>query len=183
MDIANAIMTFLPAAAIASSIIVRVVKHHAESSARRGSRRALAVRRRPALPISLMFRSSAPSPHSARNNAERRSYAAERPTEPLGTGIGNSVPALAEQVGTLSDDALLRELALVLAADGTPKYAESRIAKFIGGRVEDRIAQVRAVRGVPAPPKIAPINRQYPQRSPEQELLRQQLGIGKRATR
>lgn len=58
--------------------------------------------------------------------------------------------------------------------DGSYKYAESRIAKFIGGRTEDRIAQVRAIRGVVVPPKVA-IDPRYPQRTPEQEALRQQL--------
>lgn len=82
------------------------------------------------------------------------SAALDRTSEHAGSVAAFPVPALWEQIGTLSDDDLLDVLARVKAADGKPKYADSRIAKFIGGRVEDRVAQVRDVRGTePPPPK------------------------------
>lgn len=83
-----------------------------------------------------------------------RSYAAEPTSEPDGTPSPFPVPTLWEQLGTLSDDELLDILARVQDANGIPKFADSRIAKFVGGRVEDRVAQVRDVRGsAPPPPK------------------------------
>jgi hypothetical protein len=87
-----------------------------------------------------------------------RSYAVEHGSEQDGTGGMFRFPSLWEQLGTLSDDELLDILARVKDANGNPKYADSRIAKFIGGRVEDRVAQVRAVRGTePPPPKPQPL--------------------------
>lgn len=139
-------------------------------------------RARPRLPVRVMLRSTPVAARSSTSNAEPRSYAVGQRTEQTGTADRNAVPSLSEHMGTLSDDALLAELALVTNADGTLKYAESRIAKFIGGRVEDRIAQVRVVRGLAITPKAAPINRQFPHRTIEQSLLREQLGIGKKAT-
>jgi hypothetical protein len=65
-----------------------------------------------------------------------------------------------EQLEQLSDDELLDVFARMRDASGNPKYADSRIAKFIGGRVEDRTNQVRDVRGsVPPPPKPQPVLR------------------------
>jgi hypothetical protein len=88
--------------------------------------------------------------------SSHRSYAVEPTLEPAGTDDGNSVPALWEQLGTLSEDELLDILARVKDANGNPKFADSRIAKFIGGRVEDRVAQVRDVRGTESPPPKPP---------------------------
>lgn len=82
------------------------------------------------------------------NESSPRSYAVEQGSEPSGTVIGN----IAEQLGTLTDDARLAVLANITDADGNYVYADSRIAKFIGGRVEDRVRQVRDVRGTDAPP-------------------------------
>lgn len=61
------------------------------------------------------------------------------------------VPAIWEQLEQLSEDELLDALSRVRASDGSPRFADSRIAKFIGGRVEDRVKQVRDVRGTDAP--------------------------------
>lgn len=175
MDLVNAVLTFGPASLIVYSLGKRLIMAGRARSAPR--RRVSTPRRsRPALPTHVMFRLAEPSALSWENNREQHSYAAERDREQPGTAYGNSVPALREQVGTLSDDALLAELALVLNDDGSFKYAESRIAKFIGGRTEDRIAQVRAVRGVETAPKIA-LPKNFPQRTPEQEMLRMQLGL------
>lgn len=85
-----------------------------------------------------------------------RSPALDRTSEQTGSGGAFHVPALWEQLGTLSDDELLDILARVKDANGNPKYADSRIAKFIGGRVEDRTNQVRDVRGTELPPPKAP---------------------------
>lgn len=66
---------------------------------------------------------------------------------------GNPFPADTQVVaflGTLSDSALLDILAQVKQGEQWA-FAESRIGKFIPGRVEDNIAQVRQTRGAPAP--------------------------------
>lgn len=179
MDIANFVLTFGPAGLVVYSIGKRLVaSYKAGRTVEREEELEAPARPRPPLPTHLMLRSRAVAMVPNRNTWEQRSYAAERPTERLGTGIGNSVPALAKHLGTLADDQLLAELALVVNADGSFKYADSRIAKFIGGRVEDRVAQVREVRGVVAPPKKV-ATKEYPQRTEAQALLRQQLGIGK----
>lgn len=92
--------------------------------------------------------------------SSRRSDAVEQGWEPSGSEGGNSVPALWEQLGTLTDDELLDILARVKDSAGNPKFADSRIAKFVGGRVEDRTQQVRDVRGsAPPPPKPAAVLR------------------------
>jgi hypothetical protein len=179
MDIANFVLTFGPAGLVAWSVGTRLIKHVrarrvAELEEAPG---ASAYRDRPPLPIHLMLRSTGGRLPIYAIATEQRSYAAEQPTEQPGTGGRNAVPGLREHLGTLPDDVLLRELALVVSEDGTFKYAESRIAKFIGGRVEDRIAQVRAVRGTPPPPKKAPIDPRFPFRTPEQAALRAQLGM------
>jgi hypothetical protein len=83
---------------------------------------------------------------------EQRSYAVERSAEPSGTQAAELVPALVEQLATLGDDALLDILALLPGEDEGYRFAESRIAKFIPGRVEDRLAQVRSARGTERPP-------------------------------
>jgi hypothetical protein len=98
--------------------------------------------------------SRAPVPAIERNDSSRRSYAVEQGSEQAGSDDAFRVPALWEQLEQLSDDELLDILARVKDANGNPKFADSRIAKFIGGRVEDRTNQVRDVRGsAPPPPK------------------------------
>jgi hypothetical protein len=83
---------------------------------------------------------------------EQRSDAVERSTEPSGTEDGNVVPDLVEQLSALDDDALLDILARIHDADGEYRFAESRVAKFIPGRVEERLDQVRKVRHTEKPP-------------------------------
>ena len=111
-----------------------------------------AIHTRPVKVRHMSSRATVPTPPE--NNRSWRSPAVDRTSEPSGTQYGNSVPPLWEQLERLSDDELLDVLARVNDANGNPKYADSRIAKFIGGRVEDRTNQVRDVRGsVPPPPK------------------------------
>jgi hypothetical protein len=50
------------------------------------------------------------------------------------------------------NDVLLNLLAQLTDAEGDYRFAESRVAKFIPGRVEDRLSQVRAVRDTTPPP-------------------------------
>jgi hypothetical protein len=83
---------------------------------------------------------------------EQRSYAMEHGAEPSGTVPSEPVPDLAEQLAALDDDALLDILARLPGEDEGYRFAESRIARFIPGRVEDRITQVRAARGTEKPP-------------------------------
>ena len=96
--------------------------------------------------------SAASVPAQAQNGEEWRSDPVERGSEQSGTGNGNSVPDPVALLEQLSDDALLDLLARVKLPSGGERFADSRIAKFIGGRVEDRVEQVRAVRAKPAPP-------------------------------
>ena len=90
-------------------------------------------------------------PDYEQNGGNRRSDAVERDREQAGTGNGNSVPTVAELLSDLTDDDVLRELANAKTPDGDDRWTDSRIAKFIGGRIEDRVAQVRAVREKHAP--------------------------------
>ena len=95
---------------------------------------------------------AAPSvPAQPQNDGNWRSDAVEHGREPLGTGNGNAVPDPVALLEQLSDDALLDLLARVKLPSGGERFADSRIAKFIGGRVEDRGEQVRVVRAKPAP--------------------------------
>ena len=90
-------------------------------------------------------------PAQPQNDGNWRSDAVEQDREPLGTGNGNSVPDPVALLEQLSDDELLDILARVKLPSGGERFADSRIAKFIGGRVEDRVEQVRVVRAKPAP--------------------------------
>lgn len=90
-------------------------------------------------------------------NGNSGSPALDRTSELSGSAGAFLSPTIAELLEQLSDDELLTELAQVRDANGNPKYADSRIAKFIGGRTEDRVTQVRDVRGkAPPPPRPAP---------------------------
>lgn len=82
-----------------------------------------------------------------------RSPAENGPMEPPGTDPMEPVPALRSTLARLTDDEMLEELALLPGDVDGYRYADSRIAKFIGGRVDDRLAQVRDVRGRAAPIK------------------------------
>lgn len=90
----------------------------------------------------------APVPTFQENEWEQRSDAVEQGWEQAGTGGAEHVPYLVEQLGDLDDNELLEVLALIQDDTGY-RFAESRIGRFVGGRLEDRIDQVRAVRGEP----------------------------------
>lgn len=92
-------------------------------------------------------------------DGNQRTAALDRSLEPMGTALSFRVPPLWEQLEQLSDDELLDVLAQVRTANGDLKYADSRIAKFVGGRVDDRVQQVRDVRGKEAPAKAMPMLR------------------------
>lgn len=66
------------------------------------------------------------------------------------------IPKLADLCSQLSDEQLLEVLALMTDDDGNWRVVESRVSRFIGGRVEDRSAQVRAVRGEGTSVSISP---------------------------
>lgn len=90
-------------------------------------------------------------PDYEQNGGSRRSDAVERDREQVGTSVSFPVPEIVVWLERASDDALLDILAQIKTTDGEERFADSRIAKFIGGRIEDRVAQVRAARE-----KIAP---------------------------
>lgn len=88
---------------------------------------------------------------SSRRAWKRRSYAVEQHAELPGTAPVEHVPDLVEQLSRLDDDGLLGVLAQLRTQAGEYRFAESRVAKFIPGRLEDRLAQVREVRGTTPP--------------------------------
>lgn len=99
-------------------------------------------------------------PAFEKNRAEQHSDAVER----LGNGpeheAGNTFPevvpsSLMARVAALPHEELVGMLAVLKDADGEWRYAESRLAKFAGGRVEDRIAEIRVIRGTRTPPPPA----------------------------
>lgn len=100
-------------------------------------------------------------PDFAENSSSRRSDAVEHDREQPGTAPvfrrSDGIAWLEQQ----SDDALLDILAALQTADGDERFSDSRIAKFIGGRIEDRIAQVRDARAkdapMPIPPRAIPV--------------------------
>lgn len=91
-------------------------------------------------------------PDYEQNGGNRRSDAVERDREQAGTPVSFPVPDIVAWLERASDDALLDILAQIQTSDGDDRWTDSRIAKFIGGRIEDRVAQVRAVREKRAPP-------------------------------
>jgi hypothetical protein len=93
-----------------------------------------------------------PVPMPAPVAMEHRSDAAERDGNGAELGSGTSFRSVVEYLEQCDDDMLLDILAQLAGADGDYRFAESRVAKFIPGRVEDRLAQVRAVRDTPPPP-------------------------------
>lgn len=100
---------------------------------------------------------SAAVPAFEENRAERHSDAVERlgnsPEHEDGNTFPEVVPSsLVARVAALPHEELVGMLAILKDADGEWRYAESRLAKFAGGRVEDRIAEIRALRGTLAPP-------------------------------
>jgi hypothetical protein len=110
------------------------------------------VRRAGVALIGMFMSNPAPVPELPQNRNEHRSYAENRPAEPSGTEERNAVPDLVELLSDLDDDALLDILARLRDADGAYRFAESRVAKFIPGKVEDRLTQVREVRHTEKPP-------------------------------
>lgn len=94
-------------------------------------------------------------PPPAQTGRERYSYAAEQPAEQAGTEGRELFRTLAEQLSALSEDDRLTVYALMIDDDGEYIYADSRIGRMSGGRLEDRIAQVRNVRGAPTSAKPA----------------------------
>ena len=82
---------------------------------------------------------------------EQRSKAVEPSWNDTELSPGTSFRSVIDYLEQCDDDMLLDILAQLQNDAGDYRYAESRVAKFIGGRVEDRLAQVRAVRDT-APP-------------------------------
>lgn len=99
---------------------------------------------------------------------EQRSQAAEHDRERPGTGEAERVPALVKLLAALSDAELLEVLALLPGEDEDFRFADSRLAKFIPGRVADNLAEVRVVRDKEAPP---PPGRYIPVRDNGRERL------------
>lgn len=97
-----------------------------------------------------------PVPASGDNGAERRPQALEQGWDGPEQGRRNMFPDHVAAVSKMTDDQVLTLLALATDEDGEWRYAETRVARFVGGRVEDRQAQVRAIRGEPepAPPPV-----------------------------
>jgi hypothetical protein len=133
---------------IVSTVSRLIARARSEGAARRAYRQQVYDR--------ALMPSRAAISDLASSGSSRRSPAVEHSLEQAGSGGAFRVPALWEQLEQLSDDELLDILARMKDSQGNPKYADSRIAKFIGGRVEDRVAQVRDVRGKDPPPPKSP---------------------------
>lgn len=101
--------------------------------------------------FTFMSRRPAAVPDSPHIAAEQRSQAQEQPGNRAEHSDGTWFRSLIADLEQCSDDELLALLAQLRGADGDFRYAESRVAKFIGGRIEDRIDQVRDVRGTTPP--------------------------------
>lgn len=74
------------------------------------------------------------------NQRPRRSAPRERSNNP-------ELQRLTEMLAALTDDEMLRLLALLRLPNGAWRFEDRRIARFIGGGYERRLAQVRAARG------------------------------------
>ena len=102
--------------------------------------------------------------------------AVERPVErPTGNPVPINRSALfARILSTLPDDEFIDTLAQMTNPDGSWRYAESRIGKFAPGRLEDRIEQVRRVRGTDALAKPATPTTPYAGRSYNPKQFREE---------
>jgi hypothetical protein len=116
----------------------------------------------------LMSRWSAAVPTKKEDQTEHRSDAAERRGNGAGRPTGTSFRSVVDYLEQCDDDLLLDILAQLTSDDGDWRFAESRVAKFIPGRVEERLSQVRAVRDTTPPP---PPGRQLRVRDAEGERL------------
>jgi len=102
----------------------------------------------------VMSRSAAGVPITDQNQTERRSEATEPHRNSVEQGAGTMFGTVVTYLERCDDDQLLAVLAELIDDTGDWRFAESRVAKFIPGRVEDRLAQVRAIRDtVPPPPE------------------------------
>lgn len=99
----------------------------------------------------IMSRFAPAVPANEQKQREHRSQAAEQRGNGAEQPAGTSFRSVIDYLERCDDDTLLNILANLSSADGDYRFAESRIAKFIPGRVEDRLAQVRAVRDIPPP--------------------------------
>lgn len=100
----------------------------------------------------VMSRIAPAVPASTANAMEHRSDAAGQLWNGAEPSDGTSFRFVVAYLEQCDDDMLLDILAQLAGADGDYRFAESRVAKFIPGRVEDRLAQVRAVRDTTPPP-------------------------------
>lgn len=84
---------------------------------------------------------------------ERRSLAAERDRELLGTDDGNVVPVadLPAFLADLEPETLVELLALIPGEKDGWRFADSAIAKFVPGRNEVWMQRIREIREKPAP--------------------------------
>lgn len=115
-----------------------------------------------------MSREGAAVPSQNAKAVEQRSDAMERDGNGVERPAGTSFRSVVDYLERCDDDTLLDILAQLSNVDGDYRFAESRVAKFIPGRVEDRLAQVRAVRDTTPPP---PPGRQLRVRDDQGERL------------
>ena len=98
-----------------------------------------------------MSSASASAGGGAGSTAEQRSYAAEQVRNSAEQDSGTAFLPTIHLLERCTDDERLAILAHLRGPDGEYLYTESRIGRFIGGRTEDRIAQVRELRGTTPP--------------------------------
>jgi len=100
----------------------------------------------------VMSRLLAAVPERRPRASERRSHAAGQHGNGVERSQGTAFRSVIMYLEQCDDDLLLDILAQLTTVDGDYRFAESRVAKFIPGRVEDRLSAVRAVRDTAPPP-------------------------------
>jgi hypothetical protein len=95
-------------------------------------------------------------PNAGTPDGKAENGAGNAPEPRTGNGVPNRIDLLARALATLDDDGVLEVLTTIRNPDGSWRYAESRIGKFAPGRLEDRIEQVRRIRGTDPAPKPPP---------------------------
>lgn len=96
--------------------------------------------------------SSASVPITGENLREPHSAAVEQGGNEAGTLARNIVPgSLVGRMNDLPDSELFGALALLTDPSGAWRFADSRLARFAGGRVSDRLDEIRALRNEAGP--------------------------------
>lgn len=189
MDIANFVLTFGPAGLVAWSLGKRLFfAGRTTPRAPRAPRMAAPRRDRPALPVHLMLRAQVVRGGSEPVRAGGSTYRTtpvrpqQNQLEPLEPG--GIEPPRAALTLHMSREEEIAVLAVQRNADGSYRHSANKITELMGGTAADVKKQIAEIRGTPAElPQAPKPDPRFPQRTPEQEALRQQLMKQKAVTR